>query len=186
MNFSDSESFWLTIEDIEQHGGADSVLSESITKTDELEERLNTILRNGAQIGAGRKSSKKIENNSRSKKKGSKKGSKTLEGGSTKKANVKEMTMKRGSKKSSKKSSKKGSKKGSKQARALPEALLLFQELVKHVANGIGKAGRPAMTIAGQVKKDLLVEKPNLSGKEMINAAKKYFDDNKSKYMKML
>jgi hypothetical protein len=201
MSFSESEAYWLTIEDIQQTGGA----VESETNTEELESKLNSILRTGPQIGAGRKSSKKSSKKGskvstggkrrKSSKKSSKKGSKDLEGG--KKANIKEKTMKKGSKKSSKKgskvstggkrkSSKKGSKKGSKQSRALPEALLLFQELVKHVAAGIGKGGRPAMTIAGQVKKDVTAKDSSLTGKDMINAAKKHFDEHKDKYMKML
>jgi hypothetical protein len=219
MSFSESEAYWLTIEDIQQTGGA----VESETNTEELEYKLNSILRTGHQIGAGRKSSKKgskdltggkrrksskkgskdLTGGKRRKgskkgskdltggkrRKGSKKGSKDLEGG-MKRANVKETTMKKGSKKGSKVSTggkkKKGSKKGSKQSRALPEALLLFQELVKHVAAGIGKGGRPAMTIAGQVKKDVVAKDSSLTGKEMINAAKKHFDEHKDKYMKMV
>lgn len=210
MSYSESEAYWLTIEDIEQTGGA----IESETNTEELEHKLNSILRTGSQIGAGRKSSKKSskkgskvstggkrrKSSKKSSKKGSKggawgmkkgskKGSKDMEGGK-KKANLKEKTMKKGSKKGSKVSTggkrRKGSKKGSKQSRALPEALLLFQELVKHVAAGIGKGGRPAMTIAGQVKKDVTAKDSSLTGKDLINAAKKHFDDNKDKYMKMM
>lgn len=201
MSFSDSEAFWLTIEDIQQRGGAEYVDSE--TKTEELEQKLNSILHNGSQIGAGKKKSSKkgskvstggkrkksskkgSKGGSWKMKKSSKKGSKDIEGGK-KKANLKEKTVKKSSKKGSKVSTGGKKKKGSKQSRSLPEALLLFQELVKHVAAGIGKAGRPAMTIAGQVKKDLLAKDSSLAGKEMINAAKKHFDDNKDKYMKMM
>jgi hypothetical protein len=204
MSFSESEAYWLTIEDIQQTGGA---AEESETNTEELEYKLNSILKTGPLIGAGRKSSKKgskdLTGGKRKKgskkgskdltgekrKKGSKKGSKDLEGGK-RKANVKETTMKKGSKKGSKVSTggkkKKSSKKGSKQSRALPEALLLFQELVKHVAASIGKGGRPAMIIAGQVKKDVLAKDSSLTGKDMINAAKKHFDEHKDKYMKMV
>ena len=134
--------------------------------------------------GGKRKSSKKASK--KSSKKGSRKGSK-MEGGkrkaskkSSKKANVMEEV-----KKSSKKSSKKGSRKGSKQSRALPPALLLFQKLVKYVADKIGKAGRPAMTIAGQVKRDVSAKNPGLEVKELIDKAMKHFDENLEKYKKM-
>ena len=200
---NDNDQFWLTIEDAEMRGGYEP--TETDISTEELENQLNSLLATGNQFGGmanvtekvmKRKSSKKSSKKGsltggkrRSSKKGSKKSSKKGSKGSE---NEIVGGKRRSSKKSSKKGSltggkKKGSKKGSKKmGRELPPALLLFQELVKYVASKIGKAGRPAMTIAGQVKRDLLEKKPGLEGKEMIEEAKKHLDANLEKYKKMM
>jgi hypothetical protein len=187
-SYNDNDSFWLTIEDSEMKGGYDP--TESDMNTEELENQLNSLLATGNQFGGMINITEKVMKR-KSSKKTSKKGS--LNGGKRKtskkssKKTSKKGSLNGGKRKTFKKSSKKASKKGSKKmGRTLPPALLLFQELVKYVASKIGKGGRPAMTIAGQVKRDLLEKKPGLEGKDMIEEAKKHFDSNIETYKKMM
>lgn len=65
-------------------------------------------------------------------------------------------------------------------------ALVAFRALAKMVVNELGIKGGPvAMSVAGQLKRDLEAKNPKISYDDLVSEGKKHLLANKSKYMKL-
>jgi len=71
--------------------------------------------------------------------------------------------------------------KSKKTKRALPEKLLEFQKLVKHMKSITGEHSKFLFTLAKQIRDDITKSDPNISTQDLTKKAIKYADDNKSK-----